>query len=136
MEGVNGMFELQSERLAIGDPVMGMVHYDLSGSTPGLYSLRSGCLVKPKQGSQGKKVTLDSVYLYVVDASHEEAFTKTFHRLGNACAYNMAEMQKRHADLEKEVGVQVGFYWVGELSGVWEEGSYELDVSQIERINQ
>src|SRR5262245_61223805 len=98
LERVNWMFELQSGQIAIGDPVMGMVHYDLSGFSPGLYSLRIGCLVKPKVGSQATKMILDSVYLYVLDASHEEDFTKAFHRLGNECAYNMAEIQKRHSD--------------------------------------
>jgi hypothetical protein len=130
------MFELQSGRIAIGDPVMGMIHYELHGFMPGLYSLKKGCLVKPKQGDQGKTFSLDSCYLYVVDVSHEGAFTDTFHRFGNACYYNMDQMHQHHSDLERELGVRVGFYWSGDLSGVWDEGSYELDVNKITRIDQ
>jgi hypothetical protein len=76
------MFELQSQQIAIGDPVMGMVRYELTGFTPGLYSLATGCLAKPKHGSQGKEMGLDSVCLYVVGASREDAFTKLFHQFG------------------------------------------------------
>jgi hypothetical protein len=130
------MFELKSERIAIGDPCMEMVHYDLSGFIPGLYSLEKGCLIKATSDDQGEKISLDLPCLYVVDASNEEAFKEAFHRFGLACSYNMDEMQKRHSELERELGLLVGFYWEGELSGVWAEGSYKLDVSQIKRIDQ
>jgi hypothetical protein len=124
------MFELQSRRIAVGDPVMGLRKYDVKLKA-GLYSLEKGCLVKAKGFRQESRISLDSVYLYVLDATHEERFTAWFHQMGNACSYNMTEMQNRHRELEEMLGVRVGFYWTGELSDGWEEGEYVLDLSKI-----
>ncbi|WP_222435964.1 hypothetical protein [Rubripirellula tenax] len=121
-------FDLVTNEICIGDPVMGLARYDIS-LPPGRYSIGSGALAPPSDGKP--LIDLDGPYIYILDASKADAFDRAFHELGNECSYNMMEMEARHADLENRVGVQIAFFWEQSLAGRSSEGQYSLDVSKV-----
>lgn len=121
-------FDLTTNAICIGDPVMGLVRYEVS-VPPGRYSIGSGALAPPGDGQP--LIDLDGPYIYILDACKSDAFDHAFHELGNECSYNMMEMEGRHAELENRVGVKIAFFWEHSLTGRSSEGQYSLDVSKI-----
>lgn len=126
------IFKLTTDKLSIGDPVMGLVDYAVS-LPPGKYVLQAGAL-KPVDESLGPPISLDGPYLYVVDAAKADEFETAFHQLGSECAYDMMQMHSRHHEIEQAIGVHVAFYWEEELTGENAEGTYSLDLARIVRV--
>jgi hypothetical protein len=127
-------FDLVTNAVCIGDPVIGLVRYEVN-LQPGRYTLASDA-IRPSSESdaQGEGlglIDLDGPYLYVIDASKADDFQKAFHVIGNECSYMMMEMEDRHEELEEKAGTKIAFYWEADLTSECREGQYVLDVAKI-----
>ena len=123
-------FTVTSGRIAIGDPTMGLVEIEVGGS--GQYRLQCGALTPPQSGAA--KISLDSPAIFVVDATHREELEEWYHRVGNETSYDLMSIQERLAEAQKELGVEIGFYWENELAPNAEEGAYGLDIAKLDQL--
>ena len=127
-------FEVRTGSIAIGDPAMGLVVFNL-GLSPGQYRLERGALMDP-QDHDGRKITLDGPFLFVVDAIAMEGFLKWLHRTFEECQFVIPEVAMRLNEAAVELGLEVGFYWEDTLSGRAQEGTYALDTAKITENRQ
>jgi hypothetical protein len=122
-------FTVTGSSIYVGDPTIGMVKYAID-LPAGEYTLSKWALV-PSKG--GDAIDTETMVIYVVDSSKGSEFEDAYHQIGNECDYNMMQMEQRHQEIERALGVRVGFYWVSELSGSGEEGTFQLDRTKIEK---
>jgi len=122
-------FQIESTSIAMGCPSMGLVPIEVS-QEPGLYYFPAGALSKATGPKRDENIIdVDSMVVYVVDATRKGRFDKEYHRLANTVNYDMHKMSKLHAELEKRVGVRIGFYWLSDFfpgTEVLEEARYRV----------
>jgi hypothetical protein len=123
-------FEIKTGSVAIGDPTMGLVNYDL-GLPPGRYRCDPGALRRPT-AKDAQTITLDGPYLFVVDAALTGRFLEWYHRTFNEGFFPI------EADLRaaKDFGglVEPHRYLRNHesaLSGRAQEGTYALETRLI-----
>src|SRR5262245_54291181 len=122
-------FDITSGSLAIGDPTMGLVQFDLQ-LPPGRYRCERGSLRSP--GSKDTQtIRLDGPYLFVVDASCCDQFLEWYHRTFDECGYDITRVAMRLDEAAEALGTAPGFYWEESLSGEAREGTYALEKSLI-----
>jgi hypothetical protein len=129
------VFDLQSGRLAVGDPTMGLARYSLSVS-PGPYQLGNRAFRRVEDVraiATEALINLDSPCVFALDDSHVASFEEWYHRVGNECAYLVLTIAERLSEFESVVGSRVGFYWEHEVAGKNREGQYTLDIAQVEK---
>jgi hypothetical protein len=126
-------FDVKTGSIAIGDPAMGLVTYDLR-LPPGRYRLNFGALRQPTANDL-QKISLDGPYLFVMDASVVTRFLEWFHRTYEECGYIIPRVEMRLDEAATTLGAKVGFYWEETLSGLAQEGVYALDVAEVESCN-
>jgi hypothetical protein len=122
-------FDINSGSVAIGDPTMDLVTYDLA-LPPGRYRCDPGALRRPTV-TDTLKIRLDGPFLFVVDAALSEKFLEWYHRTGIECNYDILKVAMRLGEATQFLGAEVGFYWEETLSGRAQEGTYALDSSLI-----
>jgi hypothetical protein len=122
-------FDIQTGSIAIGDPTMGLVTYDL-GLPPGRYRCDPGALRRPTP-KDAQTISLDGSYLFVVDAVLADKFLGWYNRVFNECGFVIPRVAMRLDEAAKAVGAEVGFYWEETLSGRAQEGAYALETSLI-----
>ena len=130
MHNVDHQFHIETGTVAIGDPAMGLAEFALR-LPPGDYRLAVGALCESSEPEKAA-IRLDGPYLFVVDAASKGRFEECFHELFEECGYAIPDLVERLDELSSRVGRKVGFYWEGELTGVYIEGSYDLDPACIE----
>lgn len=126
-------FDIKTGSVAIGDPTMGLVTYDLR-LPAGRYRCDPGALRQPT-ANDGQTICLDGPYLFVVDASLADKFLEWYHRTFNECGCIIPNVAMRLDEAAKVLGAEVGFYWEETLSGRANEGTYALETSLIVRCN-
>jgi hypothetical protein len=126
-------FDVKTGSIAIGDPTMGLVTFDLR-LQPGHYRCDPGLLRQPT-AKDAQTISLDGPYLFVVDAALAERFLEWYNRAFNECGFVIPAVAMRLDKAAKTLGVEVGFYWEETLSGRAQEGTYALDVSLIVKCN-
>jgi hypothetical protein len=124
-------FDIKTGSIAIGDPTMGLVTYDLQ-LPPGRYSCNPGAL-RPRTAKDVQTISLDGSYLFVVDASLSDRFLEWYKSAFNDCGFIIPKVAMRLDEAAKSLGAEVGFYWEETLSGRAQEGTYALDTSSIVR---
>lgn len=128
------VFENATGKIAVGDPVMGMVEYDISHLEPGFYKPRPGAFTvanKERAASAGLPlIECNSVYAIVVDASKREELEADFETEPDVALWD-----SRLSELSQRLGVTAALYWSGDLIGQSEEVDYLLDVSQLIRTS-
>jgi hypothetical protein len=122
-------FDVRTGRIAIGDPAMGLVTFDLRLS-PGHYRCNRGALRAPSD-PDSQTIPLDGPFVFIVDAAKTERFLEWFHRTFNECGFVIPNVAMRLSEATTELGVQVGFYWEETLAESSREGSYALDPAMI-----
>src|SRR5262245_55259102 len=78
-------FDIKTGSLAIGDPTMGLVTFDLQLPS-GRYRCEPGA-IRPRTARDTKTITLDGPYLFVVDASLADKFLEWYNREFNECGF-------------------------------------------------
>lgn len=127
-------FTIMTEKIAIGDPVMGLATYDINDVESGEYTLIKNALIPLEIDIEKEKIIdLDSQYFYVIDKSKEADFVNLFHKIGGECSYNMMTMEQKHEDIEKELGVSIGFFWTCDIVDESPQGRYFLDKKKIKK---
>jgi hypothetical protein len=122
-------FDIKTGSVAIGDPTMGLVTYDLRLS-PGRYRCDPGVLRQPTANDK-QTICLDGPYLFAVDAGLSDKFLEWYRRTFKECGYIIPKLAMRLDDAAKALGLEVGFYWEETLSGKAKEGTYALETSLI-----
>lgn len=122
-------FDIQTGSIAIGDPTMGLVTFNLRLPV-GRYRCDPGTLRRPTE-KDAQTVTLDGPYLFVVDAALAEKFLKWYHRTLSECGFVIPKLAMRLGEAAKFLGAEVGFYWEETLSGRAQEGTYAVDTRSI-----
>jgi hypothetical protein len=126
-------FDIQTGSVAIGDPTMGLVTYNLRLSA-GRYRCDPGSLRRPTE-MDAQTITLDGPYLFVVDAALTDRFLEWYHRTLNECGFEIPKVAMRLDEAAKALGAEVGFYWEETLSGQAQEGTYALETSLVVKCN-
>src|SRR5262245_39912707 len=108
-------FDIQTGSVAIGDPTMGLVTYDLR-LAPGRYRCDPGAL-RRATAKDTQTITLDGPYLFVVDAALTDGFLEWYHRTFEECGFVIPKVAMRLEEAAKALGAEVGFYWEQTLSG-------------------
>ena len=123
-------FEVESDTLLVGDPVMGMQRYDVSHLSPGFYRFERGAIFCADREEAVEKglplIVCDCVFLYVVDADYEEEFQAMFERYDD-----VTEFIDDLAVINDELGVEAAVYESQGLIGQAIEGCYLLEVTKI-----
>src|SRR5262249_33753940 len=110
-------FDIQTGSIAIGDPAMGMVRFDV-GLPRGRYCCHRGAL-RETTDEDGQAIRLNGPFVFVVDAALVERFLEWFHRTFNECRFVIPKVAMRLDEVAAELGAKVGFYWEETLSGKW-----------------
>ena len=127
------VFEIVTGKIAVGDPVMGMVEYDVSQLEPGFYKPRPGAFTlatEEQAEAQGMpRIRCDGVYVIVVDATKQDELVADFQQ-----EPDVALWESRLGELSRQLGVTAALYWSGHLVGAFVEENYLLDVSMLHRV--
>ncbi len=126
-------FDIKTGSVAIGDPTMGLVTYDL-GLLPGRYRCEPGTLRRPTVEDK-QTINLDGPYLFVIDGALADKFLEWYELTFNECGYDLIKIVMRLDEAAKLLGAEVGFYWEQTLSGSPQEGTYALETSLIAKCN-
>jgi hypothetical protein len=126
-------FDIKTGSVAIGDPTVGLVTYELRLAS-GRYRCDPGTLRRPTD-DDAQKICLDGPYVFVVDASLADRFLEWYHRAFNECGYMIPNVAMRLDEAARALGAEVGFYWEHTLSGRAQEGTYALETSLIVKCN-
>ncbi len=126
-------FDIKTGSVAIGDPTMGLVTYDLR-VPPGRDCCDPGTLRRPT-AEDPQTICLDGPFLFVVAAALADRFLEWYHQTFNECGFDITKVAMRLDEAAKSDGAEVGFYWEETLSGRAQEGSYALETSLIIKCN-
>jgi len=127
------VFEIRTGKIAVGDPVMGMVEYDVSHLEPGFYKPEPGAFT-PADEEQAKArglpfINCNGVYVVVVDASRRDELAADFEKESDVGLW-----ASRIGELSQRLGVTAAIYWSGDLIGQYAEESYLLHTSKLAHI--
>ena len=120
-------FTIQSGKLAIGDPTMGMVIFEFPRC--GDFTLQKGAL--QTIDNDKKVISLDSPGVFVVDAENLNEFEKWYHKTGNEVSYALNLLAERTDEISTKLNRKVAFFWEEDLSGSPQEGQYTLNLTKI-----
>lgn len=126
-------FDIQTGSVAIGDPTMGLVTYELCLPL-GHYRCDPGALRVPT-AKDAQTIALDGPYLFVVDAALTDRFLEWYHHTFNECGFVIPRVVMRLDEAAKALDAEVGFYWEETLSGRAQEGTYALETRLIVKCN-
>jgi hypothetical protein len=122
-------FDVGTGSIAIGDPAMGLVTFDL-GLLTGRYHCNRGALREPTD-KDTQRIRLDGPFVFIVDSAKKDQFLEWYHRTFRECGFVIPMVAMRLGEATTELGVQVGFYWEEMLAGKSREGTYALDRTMI-----